>query len=46
MSIAAKVLFYSEVVFKEKSAKKKMTPLLKQLTRMFGDVEAVMHQQK
>ena len=46
MAIASKVLFYSEQVFKDKSAKKKMTPLLKQLTRMFGDVEAVMNQQR
>lgn len=46
MAIASKVLFYSEHVFKDKAAKKKMTPLIKQLTKMFGDVEAVMNQQK
>lgn len=45
MSIAAKVLFYSERVFKEKSAKKKMAPLIKQLAEMFDGVEEVMRQQ-
>jgi len=45
MSIASKVLFYSEHVFKDKSAKKKMSPLIKQLANMFGGVEAVMQQQ-
>lgn len=46
MSIASKVLFYSEHVFKDKSAKKKMTPLIKRLSDMFDGVEAVMGQQK
>ena len=46
MSIAAKVLFYSEHVFKEKSAKKKTAPLIKQLSTMFGGMEPVMEQQK
>lgn len=46
MAIASKVLFYSEQIFKEKSAKKKMAPLIKQLTEMFMDMEAVMDQQK
>mmetsp|Transcript_15452 Transcript_15452/g.23454 ORF Transcript_15452/g.23454 Transcript_15452/m.23454 type:complete len:513 (-) Transcript_15452:72-1610(-) len=46
MAIASKVLFYSEHVFKDKSAKKKMSPLIKQLTKMFDGVEAVMEQQK
>lgn len=42
MAIASKVLFYSEHVFKDKSAKKKMSPLIKNLAHRFGDVEAVM----
>lgn len=46
MSIASKVLFYSEHVFKDKSAKKKMGPLIKQLSEMFDGVEEVMRQQK
>lgn len=46
MAIAAKVLFYSEHVFKDKSAKKKMAPLIKQLSTMFGGMEPVMQQQK
>jgi hypothetical protein len=46
MSIAAKVLFYSEHVFKDKSAKKKTAPLIKQLSTMFGGMEPVMEQQK
>eukprot|EP00571_Detonula_confervacea_P013169 CAMPEP_0172310368 /NCGR_PEP_ID=MMETSP1058-20130122/11442_1 /TAXON_ID=83371 /ORGANISM="Detonula confervacea, Strain CCMP 353" /LENGTH=507 /DNA_ID=CAMNT_0013023165 /DNA_START=83 /DNA_END=1606 /DNA_ORIENTATION=+ len=46
MAIASKVLFYSEHVFTEKSAKKKMSPLIKQLTTMFDGVDAVMNQQK
>lgn len=46
MSIAAKVLFYSEHVFQEKSAKKKMGPLIKQLTTMFDGMDEVMRQQK
>lgn len=46
MAIASKVLFYSEHVFKDKSAKKKMGPLIKQLSTMFGGVEAVMQTQK
>ena len=46
MSIASKVLFYSEHVFKDKSAKKKMAPLIKQLTKMFDGMEAVMQGQK
>lgn len=45
MSIAAKVLFYSERVFKEESARKKMTPLIRQLADMFDGVEEVMRQQ-
>lgn len=46
MSIAAKVLFFSEHVFKDKSAKKKTAPLIKQLSTMFGGMEPVMEQQK
>ena len=46
MSIAAKVLFYSEHVFKDKSAKKMTAPLIKQLSTMFGGIEPVMEQQK
>lgn len=46
MAIAAKVLFYSEHAFKDKSAKKKMAPLIKQLSTMFGGLEPVMQQQK
>lgn len=46
MAIASKVLFYSEQVFTDKSAKKKMAPLIKQLTTMFDGVDAVMDQQK
>lgn len=46
MAIASKVLFYSEQVFKDKSAKKKMAPLIKELSQKFGDVEAVMNQQQ
>lgn len=46
ISIASKILFYSEHVFKESSAKKKMSPLIKQLTEMFGGMEAVMQGQK
>jgi rubredoxin len=46
MSIASKVLFYSEHVFKDKAAKKKMSPLIKQLSEMFGGIEAVMEQQR
>eukprot|EP00985_Skeletonema_marinoi_P022133 scaffold13941_cov105-Skeletonema_marinoi.AAC.3 len=46
MSIASKVLFYSDHVFKAESAKKKMTPLIKQLSLMFGGVEEVQNQQK
>jgi hypothetical protein len=45
MAIASKVLFYSDHVFKAESAKKKMAPLIKQLSLMFGDVEAVQQQQ-
>ena len=45
MSIATKVLFYSEHVFKDKSAKAKMSPLIKNLADRFGDVEAVMQLQ-
>jgi len=45
MSIATKVLFYSEHVFKDKSAKAKMSPLIKNLADRFGDVEAVMELQ-
>lgn len=45
MSISSKVLFYSEHVFKDKSAKKKMSPLIKNLSQRFGDVEAVMELQ-
>ena len=46
MAIASKVLFYSEHVFKDKSAKKKMAPLIKNLAHRFGDVEAVMDLQR
>jgi len=46
MAIASKVLFYSEQVFKDKAAKKKMSPLIKRLSDMFGGVEAVMQQQQ
>lgn len=46
MSIAAKVLFYSEHVFKDKAAKKMTAPLIKQLSTMFGGIEPVMEQQK
>jgi len=46
MSIASKVLFYSDHVFKAESAKKKMAPLIKQLSLMFGGVEEVQNQQK
>ncbi len=46
MAIAAKVLFYSEHVFKDKAAKKQMAPLIKQLSLMFGGMEPVMEQQK
>ncbi|KAL7548660.1 hypothetical protein ACHAWF_011930 [Thalassiosira exigua] len=46
MSIASKVLFYSEHVFKDKAAKKKMSPLIKQLSEMFGGIEAVMESQR
>jgi len=46
MAIASKVLFYSEHVFTEKSAKKKMSPLIKQLSEMFNGVDEVMRQQK
>lgn len=46
MAIASKVLFYSEQIFNDKSAKKKITPLIKQLSEMFGGVEAVMQQQQ
>lgn len=42
MAIASKVLFYSEHVFKDKAAKKKMAPLIKNLAEMFGGMEAVM----
>lgn len=45
MSIASKVLFYSEQVLTDKAAKKKMTPLIKQLAEMFGGMEAVTQQQ-
>ena len=46
MSMAAKVLFYSEHVFKDKSAKKKTAPLIKQLSTMFDGIEPVLEQQK
>lgn len=46
MAIASKVLFYSEHVFKDESAKKKMAPLIKNLAHRFGDVEAVMDLQR
>ncbi len=46
MAISAKVLFYSEHVFKEKSAKKKMSMLIERLVDMFGAMEPVMQQQK
>jgi len=46
MAIASKVLFYSDHVFKAESAKKKMAPLIKQLSLMFGGVEEVQQQQK
>ena len=46
MAIASKVLFYSDHVFKAESAKKKMSPLIKQLSLMFGGVEEVQQQQK
>jgi len=46
ISIASNILFYSEHVFKEISAKKKMSPLIKRLTEMFGGMEAVMQGQK
>jgi hypothetical protein len=46
MAIAAKVLFYSEHVFKDESAKKKTAPLIKQLSTMFGGIEPVLQQQK
>jgi len=46
MAIASKVLFYSEQIFKDKAAKKKTVPLIKNLTKMFDDVETVMNQQK
>lgn len=46
MSQASKVLFYSEHIFTDKAAKKKMAPLIKQLTVMFDGPEAVMKQQK
>lgn len=45
MAIASKVLFYSDHVFKAESAKKKMAPLIKQLSLMFGGVEEVQQQQ-
>ncbi|EJK67318.1 hypothetical protein THAOC_11667 [Thalassiosira oceanica] len=45
-SVASRALFYSEHVFTDKAAKKKFSPLIKQLTRMCGGVEEVMAQQK
>jgi len=46
MAIASKVLLYSELVLKDDSAKKKMSPLIKQLSTMFGGMDAVMIGQK
>lgn len=45
MAIASKVLFYSEQVFKDDAAKKKMSPLIKRMIEMWGDMETVMQQQ-
>jgi len=39
MAIASKLLFYSTHIFKDEAAKKKMKPLIKQLSTMSGGME-------
>ena len=40
-AIPAKILFYSTQIFKDEAAKKKMKPLLKQLSDISGGLEFV-----
>ena len=39
VSIMGTMLFYSDRIFKDKSAKKKMKPIVKKLTQMYGDMD-------